>query len=141
MELYNRLKNILGRDNEEELIESISTVRESLNGLVEERMCKVYSGFLLNELRKRHVPARLINTLDLGFDYEHIFILVPSNNKGYFLADLTFSQFNQKIEQLKQLLDTGYQLMDDTSFSCYFNVITKGKNTVLIPVENIFYKM
>ena len=139
MELYNVLKNIYGKNNEEELKEAILTVRNSLNGLTEERMCKVYSSLLLNELNNRHVPARLINTLDLGLKYEHIFVLVPSNEIGYFLADLTFSQFNQKPEQLSQLLNNGYQLMEDINLNYYLNVIEKGNLTNPISIEDIFY--
>jgi len=44
-------------------------------------MCKVYSGFLSEELLKRHIPSRLINTSDLGLDYEHVFVLVKKNDK------------------------------------------------------------
>lgn len=82
MELYDLMKNIYGKNNEEELIKSISIVRQKLNNLVEERMCKVYSSYLFRELLKQHVPARLINTLDLGLDYEHVFVLVPKNEVG-----------------------------------------------------------
>lgn len=141
MELCDRLKNIYGKNNEEELIKSISNVRETLSGLLEERMCKVYSGFLLRELNNHHVPSRLINSLDLGIEYEHMFVLVPSNDTGYFLADLTFSQFNTEHEQLNQLLSKGYQHIDDNSLNCYLNIISKGNFTNQISAEDIFYSV
>ena len=138
MELYDMMRNIYGKNTEEELIKAISSVRETLNGLVEERMCKVYSSFLLKELNNRHIPARLINTLDIGLEYEHIFILVPFNDKNYFLADLTFSQFNKNPEQLNQLLTAGYQLIDNISLNYYLDVITENHKNQ-ISVEDIFY--
>lgn len=139
MELYDKLKNITGKNNEEELVKSIAVVRDTLNGLVEERMCKVYSSFLLNELRKRHVPCRLINTSDLGLDYEHVFVLVPHNDNGYFLSDLTFSQFSSNKEELEQLLVNGYQLMNDQSLKCYLDVISKRNLVDNVSLDEVFY--
>lgn len=140
MELYDLIKNISGKNNEEELIKSISKIKGILNGLTEERTCKIYSGFLVEELRKNHVPARLINTLDLGLVYEHEFILIPDNMSGggYLLADLTFSQFNQTLEQLKQLITNGYQFINDESFKIYLESIEK-EFIEKISVEDAFY--
>lgn len=139
MELYNMLKNISGKNNEEELKKCISNVRNTLNGLEPYRTCKIYSSFLLNELNKQHIPARLINTLDLGLKYEHIFILVPSNKTGYFLVDLTFSQFNSKLEQLNQLLNNGYQFMTDNNLKEYLNIISKGNLKNNLHIDDVFY--
>lgn len=139
MDLYSRIKNIYGRNNEAELAKAITVTREKLDGLVEERMCKVYSAFLLMELNSQHVPARLVNTLDLGLDYEHEFILVPANDDGYYLADLTFSQFNDTSIQLRQLLATGYQFMDEISLNSYLWTITKGSVISKTSCEKIFY--
>ena len=47
---------------------SIKNVNNELNGLTKDRMCKVYSSYVYNELKKNHILARLINTNDLGFD-------------------------------------------------------------------------
>ena len=141
MELYDMLKNISGKNNEELLIKSIANVKEILNGLTEERMCKVYSSFLLKELNTQHVPARLINTLDLGLNYEHVFVLVPSNDTGYFLIDLTFSQFNKQSEKLNELLVNGYQYIDDMSLNDYLNIIEKNSFNEKISVDNIFYDL
>lgn len=139
MELYNMLKNISGKNNEEELIKSISLIKEELYDLTEERMCKVYNGYLFKELRNQHVPARLINTLDLGLDYEHEFVLVPSNEKGYFLADLTFSQFNSDANDLELLLKNNYQSINDSEINHYFSIITNKTFTNQFSVEDTFY--
>lgn len=141
MELYDMLKNISGKNNEELLKQAITNVKETLNGLTEERMCKVYSSFLLKELNNQHVPARLINTLDLGLNYEHLFVLVPSNDTGYFLIDLTFSQFNKQSEKLNKLLVDGYQFIDDMSLNDYLNIIEENIFNERISVDNIFYAL
>lgn len=140
MELYNMLKNISGKNNEEELKNSISIVKQQLRGLTKERMCKVYSSFLLRELRKRHVPSRLINTLDLGLTYEHVFVLVPKNEmEGYLLSDLTFSQFNSELDKFTQLSKNGYQTIDDVDLNYYLNIISKQDLVNEFSLEDIFY--
>lgn len=139
MELYDRIKNIRGNNNEEVLKTSILNVREKLKGLVEERMCKIYSGFLIEELNKNHVPSRLVNTLDLNLEYEHEFVLVPSNEKGYFLADLTFSQFNNEENELINLSTFGYQYMDDSCLKMYLSIISNGYNLCDICIDDMFY--
>lgn len=80
MDLFARMTNIKGIDQTKEIENAIVKVREKLSLLVEERMCKVYNGLLLNELLCSHIPARLINTLDLGINYEHVFLLIPHKN-------------------------------------------------------------
>lgn len=139
MELYDLMKNISLKNNEEELVKSIAIVEQKLKKLTEERMCKVYSSYLLRELLKHHVPSRLINTLDLGLDYEHVFVLVPKNEGGYFLADLTFSQFNSKNDMFRKLSTDGYQLINDIDLNCYLNIITKQKLTCEFSLEDLFY--
>ena len=139
MELYEYIKNIHGKNIEEELVKSISSVLSKLNNLTKERMCKVYNSYLLNELRLRHIPSRLINTLDLGLNYEHVFVLIASNNNGYFLADLTFSQFIKESKTFSQLLKSGYQLVDDISINDYLNIVSNRELSTDFLVENIFY--
>lgn len=139
MNLYDKIKNIYGLNNEEGLIKAITFTKKILSDLVEERMCKVYSSYLLNELKKQHIPAHMINTLDLGFQYEHAFVLVPSNDDGYFLADLTFSQFNKKINTLTQLLNEGYQIIDNNSFRDYLSIVLNENITEQISINDIFY--
>lgn len=139
MDLYDKIKNIYGLNNEERLIKAITFTKKILSDLVEERMCKVYSSYLLNELKKQHIPAHMINTLDLGFQYEHVFVLVPSNDDGYFLADLTFSQFNKNINTLTQLLNEGYQIIDNNSFRDYLSIVLNEDITEQISINDIFY--
>ena len=141
MELYDMIRNISGKNNEEELIKSISSVREQLNNLDEERMCRVYSGFLLQELLKRHIPSRLIRTSDLGLDYEHEFVLVAKSETdgGYFLADLTFSQFKSQSDYFNKLLKDGYQSIDSNDLINYLNIVSKEYIEDVFSPDDIFF--
>lgn len=139
MDLQSLIKNVYGKNTEEELKNSIASALNKLESLTKERMCKVYNGYLLNELHIRHIPSRLINTLDLGFNYEHVFTLIPINYDNYFLADLTFSQFNYESSRFKQLIDNGYQLIDDTDISYYLAVVTNHEISFPISVDDIFH--
>lgn len=139
MELYDIMKNISRIDIEEELIDAISITRSQLEGLTEERMCKVYSSYLQEELKKRHILARIINTIDLGLNYEHHFILISSNDSNYILADLTFSQFETNTE-FDQLLEKGYQYIDNKGLANYLSIINNKDITNQISVDNIFMK-
>ncbi len=137
MDLYNMIKNVYGKNIQEELVKAISIVKEKLYNLTKERMCKIYNGYLLNELSNHHLPARLINTLDLGLTYEHVFLLIPSENQEYFLVDLTFSQFNSNDDSFQSLLINGYQLVDDLTLNKYISIVTKTSNT--FSLDELFY--
>lgn len=141
MELYSKIRNISGKNNEEELKKAIFYVREKLSNLGEERMCKVYSSFLLKELLQRHVPARLINTLDLGLEYEHQFILVAKSETdgGYFIVDLTFSQFQQTKNCFSKLLENGYQTIENNNLIDYLNIVSNGCIKANISLDKIFF--
>lgn len=140
MDLFNKMKNIRGLNNEDELVRAISNVKNKLAGLTEERMCKVYSSYLLNELNNCHIPARLVNTLDLGLNYEHYFVLVSKNeSERYFLTDLTFSQFKNNSDLFKSLLDTGYQSIDNDILNCYLRIVSQNNYDNYILLDNIFY--
>lgn len=93
MDLFEWSQNIMKVNQNKVISDSIKNVNDELNGLTKDRMCKVYSSYVYNELKKKHILARLINTNDLSFDYEHQFILVPINKltKDYYLIDLTYS--------------------------------------------------
>lgn len=141
MELYDIMRDISGKSNENELINAITCVKQELSGLTEERMCKVYSSFLLKELLKHHIPSRLINTLDLGLNYEHIFVLVAANQmEDYFLLDLTFSQF-KTCDHFTKLLTDGYQKVNDNDLNYYLNIITKANFTNQFSLDNIFFSI
>ena len=141
MELFDMMKNIRGNDNEQELINAISYVKTALEGLTEERMCMIYSGYLYEELQKRHIPVRIVDTFELGVDYVHLFVLVPSNqnDKRYFLADLTFSQFNPKETIFKDLLEKGYQNIDDVLFNEYLKIISCNQTMDKVSLDDAFY--
>lgn len=140
MELYDMIKNITGKDNEEELEKAIAVVKNSLNGLTEERMCKVYSSYLLEELRARHIPVRLISTADLNLEYKHYFIMVPSNKIGgeYYLADLTFSQFRKEGTEFGDLETKGYQKIEDKELNDYLSIIENGELYGSYRTEEVF---
>lgn len=139
MNLYSLARNIYGLNNKEQLAKSISVVRQNLKGLTEESMCKIYSSYLSFELSSNHVPSRLISTTDLDLNYEHFFILVPSNEEEYFLADLTFSQFPYRKSAFTGLLTKGFQLIDDQSINKYLNIVTGEKLHKRFSVDDIFY--
>lgn len=134
-----RIKNIRSIDLEAELKEAIDAVNKMLNGLTKERMCKVYSSYLFKELRSRHVPSRIINTLDLGFNYEHEFVMTPATDGKYFLIDLTIEQFEPFVKDLEDLYNNGYIKADNNTLITYFNVILKIRNLDNCDMDNLFY--
>lgn len=140
MDLYNRIANVRKMDYEAELVDAIAAVRKDLNGLDITQMCKVYNGYLLKELTRRHIPSRIINTKDLGINYEHVFLLVIKDVNSRFLADLTFEQFGIKNEEFKQLLSQGYQLVDGKSLNEYLNVVSCSKTTKRYLDDELFYR-
>lgn len=139
MELYEMMKNISGRCNENVLIDAIDDTKNELNGLVEERMCKIYSSYLYERLKRQHISVRIINTLDLGIDYEHYFLLVLNKMDGYYLVDLTFSQFNVKDDTFAKLEDTGYQVLDDNFLNKYLYVVSLGKYNNNCHVTDLYF--
>lgn len=142
MDLFERITNIQGLNLAEEIKMTIKKVKEKVPNLVEERMCKVYNGLLLNELLHSHIPVRLVNTLDLGINYEHFFLLIPIKTitgGGYILADLTFSQFHNLL--LGELLTNGYQLINDIDFNKYLSIIAQKELDFWVLLEEAFYAM
>lgn len=140
MELYEMMKNISGRCNENVLVDAIDDTKDELNGLVEERMCKIYSSYLYERLKRQHISVRIINTLDLGIDYEHYFLLVLNEMDGYYLVDLTFSQFDVNDEDFAKLKDTGYQILDDNFLNKYLYVVSLGKNNNYCHVTDLYFR-
>lgn len=141
MNLFDMMKNIRGINTEEMLCKAIKMVKIRLRFLTKERMGRVYNSYLLNELNNNHVPARLINTLDLGLNYEHLFILVSNNDReNYYLSDLTFSEFNDKSNLFNDLCNEGYQSIDDDLLNCYLRVISKNKFDDYVSLDDLFYK-
>ena len=55
MNLFELSQNI-GKINQNKVIsDSIKNVNDELNGLTKDRMCKVYSSYVYNELKKNHI--------------------------------------------------------------------------------------
>ena len=138
MELYDLIKNIKGNNNEEVLKEKIKITREKLNGLSEECTCKIYSSMLYNELKSESVPCRLISTLDIDAVYEHYFVLVPDNKEGFYITDLTFSQFKRDEIEFIPLRKDGYMFMDDKLFKEYIDIVAWGG--INITPGDLYYK-
>ena len=120
--ILGKLLNIQNNDIEKSIKLSINTVNEELDGLNPEQTCLIYSSYIYRNLKKMNINTRMINTLDLGFNYEHFFNLVPDNN-SFYLIDLTFSQFNN--EQMPNLLKNGYQIINDNEFNKYLDIVTQ----------------
>ena len=119
------LLNLDGKDVEDKIRKSIDKTKEELSDLDTERMCMVYSGYLLDNLRREHAICRLVDTNDLGLNYQHHFILV-NNGDSHYLVDLTYDQFGDK--SLDKLLSDGYDVIDDEKFSRYLKVVTKQES-------------
>lgn len=86
----------------------------------------------------------LQNTSDLGFDYEHQFILVPINKltKDYYLIDLTYSQFVKNMEDEKiftELLNKEYQKINNELWIQYLKNILRNNN-VKSSIDEAFNK-
>ena len=56
-------------------------------------MCKVISNYISCDLIEDSVNNKIINTKDLGFNYEHEFVLVKLDLENIVIIDLTFEQF------------------------------------------------
>lgn len=78
---------------------------------------------------------RLINTLDLGLDFKHYFILI--NNEGeFYLADLTYEQFNNP--SFDTLLIDGFMKIDDNVLNDYLSIIER-KQVSGFTCDDLFY--
>ncbi|MDD2505523.1 MAG: hypothetical protein PHF21_04580, partial [Bacilli bacterium] len=82
----------------EDLELKIAKVIEDYSKLVPkdvEGLCKVHSINIKQILKSKNIMSHKINSLDLGADYEHYFLLID-NRDDFILIDLTYSQFNSK---------------------------------------------
>ena len=138
MDLFERMTNISGISIEEKIQVSIINVKKTLNNLTEERTCKIYSSYLYQELLRNHIPCKVVNTLDLGFSYEHHFVLIPNTNT-YYLADLTFSQFPYQENLLSSLLKNGYQEISDMEFNAYLLAVLGSLYQEPILLEDAYF--
>ena len=120
--ILGNLLNVKNNDIEKIIKSTIKDVNEELDGLHPEQTCLIYSSYVYRALKNVNINARIINTVDLGFDYRHFFTLVP-DNKSFYIIDLTFSQFNNKT--MPKLLKDGYQEVNDQEFNKYLDIVTK----------------
>ena len=134
MNLYEKMLNISGKDIEIEIQNAIKETKQQLFGLEQERMCLIYSSYLYENLRKRHILTHIIDTKDLGFSFQHRFILVY--DRDYYLIDLTYSQFNNQL--FSKLLKEGYQNINNNEFLLYLKTIENKINNLTL--EDVFTK-
>lgn len=132
-----KITNIRGTNILEQMKDAIAATYKELNGLIDIQTCKIYSSYLYDELQKRHIPARIINTTYLGLSYEHAFVIVPNENK-YYLIDLTFKQFNYKENDLSPLWELGFMEINNELLSKYLSVVSRI-NVDEYDIDNLFY--
>ncbi len=137
MSLYDRMLNIANIDKESIIKRAIENTKSDLDGLDYERMCLVYNWYLYENLKDMSCLAYIIDTNDLGFDYEHRFVLVPIDDTSYYLADLTYKQFGKEDEILNKLYDDGYQKIDNDKYNYYLHKVT-GSNKDITIDESLF---
>lgn len=136
MSLYDRILNINNVNKEDLIKKAIYMTEKELESLDYERMCHVYSSYLYNNLKQLSCLAYLIDTAELGFDYQHYFILVPDKEKEYYLLDLTYKQFG-KDDILNSLYNNGYQEVDGDKYNYYLYKVT-GSNKDITIDESLF---
>ena len=130
----NDLYDILNISNiplEKRLELSIAETKKVLKGVDIKGACASYSRHLFSYLNQNHVVSKIVNTKDLGADYEHFFVIVPINTLEYYLVDLTYPQFeNDKL--FKELYEKGYEKVTDLNFYLYYAIVTGEQSKVTI---------
>ena len=137
MSLYDRMLNIANIDKESIIRKAIENTKSDLDGLDYERMCLVYSSYLYENLKDMSCLAYIVDTNDLGFDYKHRFVLVPSDDRTYYLADLTYKQFVKEDDILSKLYNEGYELIDNDKYNYYLSKVTGSEKDITID-ESLF---
>ncbi len=127
--------NIKNQNIEEIIQESIKEVKENLQGLDYNQTCLIYSSALFEILKRKHILVHIINTLDLGYSFEHQFLLVYDGN-NYYLIDLTYRQFNDN--SLSDLNKNSYIKIDNNIFKYYLKVV--ANNDLVINLNEAFIK-
>ena len=138
MNLYDKITNIRKLDKNKIIKEVIKEVKCEYQKLTTKRTCVIYSGLIYILLNQRHISTRIINTKDLGFNFEHQFCLVPYQNKEYYLIDLTYDQFNNT--NFNNLLQDGYIIINDLDFNKYLSIVTNSKSKDLYELDKVFYE-
>lgn len=120
MNVYD-LINLNNIDIEEAIKEIISDVRSELKDLDTDKTCKIYSSYVTEGLRRKHIVNRIVDSKDLDCLYSHRFNLVPADGKEYYLIDLTYEQFDS--EDFPELIQDGYMKVNDKTFNRYLDVV------------------
>ena len=81
----------IGNKNIENIIkDSVSSVKRELDGLDNNQTCMIYSSYIYNFLKSKHVLCYIFDTYeDLKMNYQHRFVMVYDGNKKY-IIDLTY---------------------------------------------------
>ena len=137
MSLYDRMLNIANLDKETVIKRAIENTKSDLDGLEYERMCLVYNWYLYENLKDMSCLAYIVDTDDLGFDYKHRFVLVPTDDKNYYLADLTYKQFGKDDDILSKLYNDGYEKIDNDKYNYYLSKVTGSEKDITID-ESLF---
>lgn len=137
MDVYDLARNVRGINIENEIKDTIKSVREEYSNLITEQTCMIYSGLLCEALKDRHVSVRIVNTGDLDFRYEHMFLIANSGYLKYYLIDLTYSQF--KDDSFKELLENGYQEIDNSNINKYLNIVTLNEKESSFKIDDLYY--
>ena len=136
MNVYD-LINLEESDKEKMIQEAIKETKRNLPGLTDGLTCKIYSSYMTEQLRKRHVVNRKIDTSDLNCPYSHVFNLVPIDEKEYFLIDITYSQFQNN--DFEDLLKNGYTRVDNDRFNDYLEIT--GKKNPQVSLDDAFMRI
>ena len=110
---------------------SIAETKKALDGIDPKGACALYSRHLFSYLSKNHIVSKIVNTKDLGAEYEHFFVIIPINTMEYYLVDLTYQQFkNDKV--FKELYEKGYEKVTDLNFYLYYAIVTGEQSKISI---------
>ena len=134
MNIYDLL-NIGNVDIVESIKDVVEETREQLQGLDTDLTCKLYSSAVFDNLNKRHILNRMIETYDLECSYNHRFNMVLAG-EDYYIIDLTYEQF--RCDELPELKKNGFMRMDDNSFKHYLEIV--GYSSVDISLKEAFMK-
>lgn len=136
MSLYDRMLNIANIDKESVIKRAVENTKSDLEGLDYERMCLVYNWYLYENLKDMSCLAYIVDTNDLGFSYQHRFVLIPSES-NYYLADLTYKQFGKEDNFLNKLYNDGYEMIDNDKYNYYLHKITGSDKDITVD-ESLF---
>lgn len=125
------LLNISNIPLEKRLELSIAQTKKVLNGVDINGACATYSRHLFSYLNENHIMSKIVNTKELGAQYEHFFVIIPINIMEYYLVDLTYPQFkNDKL--FKELYEKGYEKVTDLNFYLYYTIVTGEQTKVTL---------